>query len=64
MKSFTFHNPFTAICGEESLSKLSDISKGKRALIVIGSESAKKSGTLDAVLEKLEGATAVEVFSA
>ncbi|MCI9129527.1 MAG: iron-containing alcohol dehydrogenase [Eggerthellaceae bacterium] len=58
MKSFKFQNPVTAICGDDALDALERVAQGKRVLLVSGAGSAKRSGSLDAVMGALSAAGA------
>lgn len=62
MKDFSFHNPVTAICGNNAMHALERMAKGKQIVLVYGKESAKKNGSLDVVMEalRLAEASAVE----
>ncbi len=51
MKDFTFHNPVTAVFGDEALSALRKAMKGAKTMVVYGSASAQKNGSLAKVHE-------------
>ena len=55
---FTFHNPTKIIFGVGSLEQLGEIvsSRGKRALLVTGGGSVKRSGTFDRAVASLKAA--------
>ncbi|SMF35286.1 iron-containing alcohol dehydrogenase [Desulfovibrio gilichinskyi] len=56
--NFEFHNPTRLIFGAGSLSKLGEVvaEHGKKALIVTGGGSVKRSGTFDRAVESLKDA--------
>lgn len=56
MKDFTYQNPVTAIMGEAALEKLAEVAEGKKTLLVYGSTSAERNGSLARVSEIIEGA--------
>lgn len=58
MKDFSFHNPVTAICGNDALEKLAELAKSKTVLVVSGQGSAEKSGSLASVKDALAKAGA------
>ena len=60
---FNYHLPVNLIFGRNSVCKLKEISAdyGKKALIVTGKNSTKKSGLLDRVIGYLDKA-GVDVF--
>lgn len=55
MKDYAFHNPVTAIMGEAALEKLGEVAAGKKVLLVYGSASAERNGSLARVSEIVEG---------
>lgn len=51
MKDFTFHNPVTAVFGDDALAILRSAIEGAKAMVVYGSASAQKNGSLAKVRE-------------
>lgn len=51
MKDFTFHNPVTAVFGKDALKSLQEAIAATKVLVVYGSASARKNGSLAKVSE-------------
>jgi alcohol dehydrogenase len=56
--NFQFHNPTRLIFGAGSLSRLGEVvsEKSKRALVVTGGGSVKRSGTFERAVASLDAA--------